>query len=89
MFSKEQFDRLLHHTMLQFDGEDYISMFRAMDTVLWYINDIEKVQLGDEIPSRGRSITIVQRTYDVPSIDIKKNSKHPIAGNMIQIKFKR
>lgn len=89
MFTTEQFDKLLHLTMLQLDGEEYTSMYEKIDTVLWYIDSLKNIEIDFNIPMNSKKILIKNRDYIVPIIDIQKNCDHSIAGNMIQIKFKR
>lgn len=89
MFTPEQFDKLLHLTMLQLDGEEYTSMYEKMDTVLSYIDSLKDIEVDSHLLLNSKNILIKDRDYVAPTIDIKKNCDHSIAGNMIQIKFKR
>jgi len=89
MFSREQFDTLLHLTMLQLDADEYVSMYERMDAVIWYIDSIDVVQLDDTSALSWKKITIQNREYLSIPLDITKNCNHTFAGNMIQIKFKR
>lgn len=89
MLTTEHFDKLLHLTMLQLDGEDYTSMYKKMDAVLWYIDSLKNVDIDSSWISNSKIIYINNRDYIIPSIDIEKNCTHSIAGSMIQIKFKR
>lgn len=89
MFTPEQFDKLLHLTMLQLDGEEYASMYEKMGTVLWYIDSLKDIEIDSHLLLNSKKILIKDRNYTTTTIDIKKNCDHSIAGNMIQIKFKR
>lgn len=89
MFTREQFDTLLHLTMLQLEADEYVSMYERMGAVIWYIDSIAAVQLDDTSFVSWKKITIQNREYLSIPVDIQKNCEHTIAGNMIQIKFKR
>lgn len=89
MLTTEQFDKLLQLTMLQLDAEEYKSMYQKMDTVLWYIDSLKNIEVDPHVTTNPKKILIQDRDYSSPVMDIQKNCDHSIAGNMIQIKFKR
>lgn len=75
-------------TMLSLDTSTYEQMYHQMEGILTFVDTLNEIQLPDHVEPINNYRSL-DREYVDHHIDLMQNVEHPIANNMIQIKFKR
>ena len=86
MITKEEFDKLLNLVMLDLNDDEYQMYMRQMGQIIGYMDKLKSLQLS--ATGYQQQATSLDRDYKKNTIWLS-NVAHPIAGNMVQIKFKR
>jgi Asp-tRNA(Asn)/Glu-tRNA(Gln) amidotransferase C subunit len=88
MMDKKQFQTLLDMVMLNLEPAEQERIYSQMDQIIGFVDKLNEVSIEDNTLSIDPIKANAQRDYPTNTIWLS-NVEHPIANNMIQIKFWR